>query len=173
MNTQTGSTQETPLRRKEHKTGKIFSLTVIWSGVAVVVLLVAVQLSTMFTSTEIKRHNRDLTAATSMTKILQPMSTKIVAADSETVISMGDEEAEDYTEVWKMLYRLAPDTATEPERIKIIMAFLAGLDYTTNSVGGVIISKSTGNVVKASTVTCYLNGYIPDKPYIKTNCPAY
>lgn len=159
---------------KNRKGGKIFSLSLIWAGAAFVVILVIIQLVTMFTTDAPDRHERDPTAATSMTERLQPMSTKIVASDSETVVSINkQDEVEDYANAWKMLYRLAPDNATPEARNLIIMTFLAGLDYTTDVIGGVIVSKSTGDIVRPSTVECYLNGYIPDKPYIKTNCPAY
>jgi hypothetical protein len=167
------TTIEMPPRKKDHKGGKILSLTIIWAGIALVVILAVIQIIAMLTSTAQRRHNRDLTAATSMTKSLQPMSTKIVASDSETAISMGDATPEDYSEVWDALDHLAPDNATQADRDKIIMDFLAGLDYTARSIRGVIISKSSGNVVSVATIMCYLNGYIPDKPYLKPNCPAY
>lgn len=173
--TTTINTEKTIARRKNHKGGKFMSLGILWGGVALVVILTISQTVNVLTRKS-AQFDRDVVSVTSTGPYsrLQPVSAKIVASDSESMISTEAAISPgEYADVWSKLYRLAPATATEGERLKVIASFLDGLNYKMVKVGGEIVSKSNGDPINPSTLTCYLNGYIPDKPYIKTNCPSF
>lgn len=171
------STVETQVvRRKDHKGGKVVSLTVIWSGVALVVILGIIQTVNVLTNKSAPSFDRDVVAVTpvQLGNKLQPVSAKIMASDSNSIISPeAGIKVSDYAAVWQKLERLSPATASDVERQRAIEAFLSGLDYKMKERGGEIVSMTTGDPINPSTVACYLNGYIPDKPYLKTNCPSF
>ena len=170
------SVEGTVVRRKAHKGGKVMSLSILWGAVALVIVLVAyTMVSNTFHKVE-NQFDRDVVAVTSVQKgnKLQPVSPKIVASASESLISSeATIDVADYDDVWKKLERLAPETATEEERLHTIALFLSGLDYKMSAKGSEIVSITTGDPINPSTLTCYLNGYIPDKPYLKPNCPSF
>lgn len=160
-------------RRKDHKGGKLLSLSILWTGGGIVAILVATGLIAAFSGGAAKHYRRDDVAVTSTEKALQPVSPKIVASDSESMITESLVYSDDYADVWAKLDKLAPAGATAAQRQQAAVTFLDGLDYRMTKVGGEIVSKSSGNPVSPSTLACYLNGYVPDKPYLKANCPAY
>ena len=169
----TGTTETQVFRRKQHKGGKILSLSILWTGGGIVAFLVVVGIIAAVSGGHAKQYNRDDVAVTSTEKTLQPVSPKIVASDSESLITATEVDSTDYADIWRKLERLAPANAKQSERLKAITSFLDGLDFRYTAPGGEIVSKSTGNPVAPSTLSCYLNGYIPEKPYLKANCPAY
>lgn len=160
-------------RRKDHRGGKILSLGILWVAIAIFAVLVVVGLLASLSGGSAQQYDRDVVAVTSNKKVLQPVSPKIVASDNSSFITETLVYSKDYTSVWAKLEKLAPSGAPVEERKKAIAAFLDGLDYSMTEYGGPIVSKSSGNPISPSTLSCYLNGYIPDKPYLKANCPAY
>lgn len=166
----------TVARRKDHKGGKAMSLGIIGAAIALVLVLAVWQMvSTMFHGVK-NEYDRDVVAVTSVTEgdKLQPVSAKIMASDNVAMVSQEKViDASAYADVWMKLERLVPATASDKERLASIETFLAGLDYKMVERGGAIVSITDGASISPSTLTCYLNGYIPDKPYLKTNCPSY
>lgn len=168
-------TTDTTARRKDHKGGKIVALLVLGTALLIVGVLVVNNLTDTFNNVE-NKFDRDVVAVTGVTQgdKLQPVSAKVVASDSSTmIVSDKNVKVEDYVDVWQKLATLAPETATDEERAKVIETFLAGLNYQAPEKGGVIVSIANGNPISPETLGCYLNGYIADKPYLKTNCPSF
>ncbi len=153
------------------------SLGIIWGALALVALLAASLLLNNFShKASGDEFDRDVVAVTEVTTgdKLQPMSAKIVASDNSSMIVDGNTTTSaDYTDVWQKLELLAPESVPENERMNVIETFLFGLNYKAPEKGGVIVSIANGNPISPETLTCYLNGYIADKPYLKPNCPAY
>lgn len=176
MSSTTSTAQVTHNRRKSHKAGKVVSLSILWPAIALFVATAAIPLVLALAKNSEPQQERDVSAVTSSTQDnqLQPVSPKIVASDTRTMTIIEDSiDASDYADVWRSLGRLAPASATPEQRQQAMVDFLAGLDYESVAIGGVIVSKSNGTQISPSTVACYLNGYIPDKPYIKVNCPVF
>lgn len=171
----TTSTRNDIDRKKDHKGGKVASLGILWGAVGLVIILGVTQLVAVYINDKPQEYDRDVVAVTEVTQgdKLQPMASKIVASDDMEMISSEKAAVpSDYADVWLKLERLAPETATDEVRVLTIQTFLAGLNYRMSERTGTIISITTGDTISPSTLTCYLNGYIPDKPYIKTNCPS-
>ncbi len=178
--------RETDIR--QHKSSKALALSIIAAGViAFVGFIVADSLRVMGHAQERNDSVPDpnIVAVTPQSKgdRLQPMSPKIVALDQTSIMPSSPEStAIDYTDVWIKLDRLAasygkpdnPDgTVSNEARMKFIVGFLDGLNYRMLEPFGPIVSKLNNEQISPETVVCYLNGYIPDKPYLKANCPTY
>ena len=166
----------TVARRKDHKGGKIASLSILWVAVGVVLIFGIAQFAS-YRSAEAHQpaYDSEVVAVTDVTSgdRLQPVSAKIVSTgDMALLTSSKARVAKDYVGVWKKLELLAPPSATDAERIEVVQTFLGGLNYTMSERGGVIVSITTGDPISPDTLTCYLNGYIPDKPHLKTSCPS-
>lgn len=162
-------------RGKANKGGKVVSLSIIWVGLAIALVAGVLTVVSTYTGSN-EKFDRDIVAVTGVTQgdKLQPVSTKIVASDNANMITAASVSTdEDYADVWSKLERLAPPTATDAEREAVIVGFLSGLNYQMTKRGGEIVSITNGDQISPTTLTCYLNGYIPDKPYLKTNCPSY
>lgn len=168
-------------RRKKHKTGKKLSLSLIWGGIVAFFLLATIQLLTSRTNS-VKHDDQfdDSVVAVVDGSGVLPASPKISAAPSiEQKLPITDNST--YENVWVRLEELAARIAlrdengriTESIKIAFVKEYLNGLDYDFKSWGGIIISKVNGEPVNPDTILCYINGYIPERPYIKPNCPAF
>ena len=160
-------------RRKENKTGKIISLSVLGVALGVVVLLALFQLVSGITSEIGKQYNEvEMSITTSESDSdLRPMSPKIASESSPMGLS-STLVAADYAEVWRRLNALVPPSSSQAQREQAIHEFLDGLDYRAVGFEKEIVSKRTGEKINPATIMCYLNGYVPSKPHLKANCPA-
>lgn len=161
-------TEATIRRGKTNKPGKVISLSMIWVCAIVLIVILVIQVISMVTLKSASNANREV--ATYQAAPLQPSAAKIVSADTESIVT--SETPSNYTDVWNKLDRMAPRNATEKERLEIIAMFLAGLNYQMTEYHGIIVTVDSQTPVSPDTIECYINGYIPDKPYLKANCPA-
>ena len=158
-------------RRKDHKGGRVLSKSLLWMGLGLFVLLAAVQVITFFTSKSVEQFDKDVVNVTNSDGNRQPVSPKIVVTEEE-LLAFPVTEA-DYAVVWRKLDALAAGESTPQAKQAAITAFLDGAGFKARGLGGAIYAKATGKPVKPATVECYLNGYVPSKPYLKANCPAF
>lgn len=159
-------------RRKSHKSGRAVSLTVLWTCMSLLGLMVATQIF----SGLIRHSSKPLSTYTvDVDDIAEgkslPSSPKINTS-SGSEFYKEDVHVGRYASVWDRLARLSSEN-TDKARMTAALTFLDGHNYTASRYRGVIVSKATGKPVRPSTLMCYLNGYIPDRPYLKVNCPAY
>jgi len=169
------STETVYTRGKAHKGGKVVSLSIIWISLGLALVAGGLTIFNTYYGSD-EKFDRDIVAVTGVTQgdKLQPVSAKIVASDNASMIkSSTPSKDSDYADVWLKLERLAPTAADDKEREAVIVTFLAGLNYKMTKRGGEIVSITNGDQISPATITCYLNGYIAEKPYLKTNCPAY
>lgn len=184
--TQTGPLSPKPVhRRKKHKGGKALSLTLILSGVGVVIVLVAAQLFVVVANrgkVEASPDNGVVTVINNdESKSLQPVSPKVEASPVSLGQPQSAPETLAYAEVWKRLDGLASaygprdenGTVTQDAKSQFIADFLNGLNYKALKWNGPIVSLLNGDPISPEAMLCYLNGYVPDKPYLKANCPTY
>lgn len=158
-----------PIKRgKSNKKGKVISLSMIWICALVLIVLALLQVIAILTHKSASTANREV--ATYQPALLQPSSAKIVSADTESIIT--SETSKNYTDVWNKLDRMAPKHLSQDDKIKVITMFLTGLNYQMTEYHGTITTIDSDTPVNPDTLECYINGYIPDKPYLKTNCPA-
>jgi hypothetical protein len=113
------------------------------------------------------------TVSNSLSADQQPMATKIQVTDASENSYLQTLQVSAYDEVWTRLYRLANSQTTIADKKAYIDDFLSSLNYRAVADHGDIVSKADGTPINPDTLMCYLNGFIPDKPYLKANCPAY
>lgn len=172
-----GTTAETTIvRRKDHKGGKVISLGILWSGIAFVSVLAIAQIISSSTANSATPPIERGAVMVSMSErsASQPSSPKIVAEAETLPLFLGSSSpapVKEYASVWIKLERLTVSEASEERKVEIIVDFLDGLNYEMTTRGGVIVSKTTGDQISPSTLMCHLNGYIPEKPHLKANCP--
>lgn len=123
---------------------------------------------------------RSAALATSMEENkVTPMAEQIVTIDptaSNILVTDSSFQAR-YTEFWQTLQDKASkysdyniDTLVTAEEMAMFEAnFFSRIGYT-RAENGFIYSNSR-NVVSPETLMCQINGYIPDKEFIKPNCP--
>lgn len=185
MSTQISPRQPRP-NVKLHKPSKFASLGIVWLAVAIFIVLIVAQGFNLFLN---RGHNESKTDPNIVAvtpggeaDVLQPVSPKVVALDESPAMMSPQNVAVDYTDVWFKLDMLAASygeadkkngSVSAENRLVFIRAFLDGLNYKMTAVGEPILSKVNGEQVRPETVSCYLNGFIPDKPYLKANCPTY
>lgn len=110
----------------------------------------------------------------------QPVSPKIGGSEEDPDVPlMGG--SQDYIVVWEKLDHIATiygkkagdADVTKEDKLVFITAFLESLNYKMSAWGEPIVSKVNDAPISPGTVTCYLNGYIPGKPYLKPSCPSH
>jgi hypothetical protein len=166
------NTTATP--RKQNKAGKITSHVIIGGCLIILAFFVLRQVYWAWTGRIEGIHKSEMVTETRIPSgVFQPVSPKLSSPDTGLISSMESKvTATAYAEVWKRLSSMDSTSTTEDARTEYARNFLAPMGLTFDEYGGVILSTYTGEPVSASTTICYLNGYIPEKPYLKVNCPS-
>lgn len=185
QNTSSNDTKTAPIRSadhlRNHKPSKYTYLGVIFLAILITASFVVRDTVKVFNSveTEIPVDTSIITVAPpTQGDALQPNAAKIGGLDNETFLVQDGTE---YLAVWERLDRLGAaygqkdktGVVTEKARLHFIISFLDDLNYRVTEPGQPILSKVNGDKVNPETIDCYLNGYVPGKPYLKANCPTY
>lgn len=176
-----------PARNKNHKGGKVLSLSVIFGVAGLVLILVAAQLFAVINSRSSKALDiadpevaatiavpAPVTVTEDDANRLQPVAPKV---ESPTPLVFP----RDYTVVWERLdamaaiyaVRNANGVVTPEAHTQFITDLLKGFNYKAESNQGRIVSLVNGEPISRDTLLCYLNGYVQGKPYLKPSCPTY
>lgn len=178
-----------PTRKKNHRGGKVLSLSILFAVFGLVGLLVIVTLTGEVQAPTTKKLDTPVVeqvaptvplpppSADEATNELQPLAPKV-----EPIAPDPEKQADtDWVRIWDLMASLgnsfgernAEGVVTPDNAVKWIMDFLNGLNYTSTGYGHPITSRTTGEPISPTTIECYLMGYVPDKPYLKPNCPTY
>jgi hypothetical protein len=162
------SSQPVINRGKHHKGGKVVSLSILWVAAGLLVVMAVSQTIThMFNGVQ-QQYDHNVVNVVSQDDAGQPAAAKIGFNDGPV-----DAVAEDYVDVWAKLDAIAASAPSPAARNAVIELFLEGLSFKAETHGGIIVSKADGLAVSPSTLQCYMNAYVPDRPYIKANCPSH
>ena len=115
-------------------------------------------------------------------RIRQPISPKIESSDQPVAAPQTQlDQIDSYEKVWARIDALAEgfgdysgDGVVSPqEKDKFVKNMLTTLNFQARQERSEITSVFNGKVISPETIYCYLNGYVPNKPYLKPNCPSY
>lgn len=101
------------------------------------------------------------------------------AIDSPSVEAMDATFQQEYTIFWEgflaRAFRQADTdrsgTVNSEELDAFSDLFFGKLGFTKDKNTG-FVYNANGVLIKPTTLICYLNGYVPEKDYIKPNCPT-
>ena len=158
-----------PKRGKQHKQGKVLSIGLIVVCLAVVIGAGIVTL--LEPKAKKQRIDANVIQVVDSVDKLQPISPKIVAMERMQGMPKSVYLAPDYKDIWVRLLAMGDDTKDGTRTA--ILTFLNGLGFTATEVGGIIFLEDGKTPADPATIECYLNGYIPEKPYIKVNCASF
>lgn len=116
---------------------------------------------------------------------LLPMGVKISDPDdtstSDGVVGGNEVHGNNraYRKFWKKVERNAVSradynrdgTVTEKELATFKYTFVTGLGFRLDPKTGIVHMADGKTHVRVSTLECFFNGYVPERPYIKPNCP--